>query len=80
MFNRREILATCVDIVRDFHPLKVVLFGSYAYGTPSEESDVDLLVVMDIPEAETRRMAVEIRRRIPRRHEAVYRSAKRGIA
>ena len=26
-------------------PEKVILFGSYAYGTPSEDSDVDLLVV-----------------------------------
>jgi predicted nucleotidyltransferase len=29
-----------------FHPEKVILFGSYAYGTPHEESDVDLLVIM----------------------------------
>jgi predicted nucleotidyltransferase len=28
-----------------FHPEKIILFGSYAYGTPHEESDVDLLVV-----------------------------------
>jgi predicted nucleotidyltransferase len=29
-----------------FHPDKVILFGSYAYGRPHHESDVDLLVVM----------------------------------
>jgi predicted nucleotidyltransferase len=29
-----------------FHPDKIILFGSYAYGTPHNESDVDLLVVM----------------------------------
>ena len=28
-------------------PYKVFLFGSHAYGTPGEESDVDLLVVID---------------------------------
>ncbi len=28
-----------------FRPEKIILFGSYAYGTPHEESDVDLLVV-----------------------------------
>jgi predicted nucleotidyltransferase len=33
-------------IVQEFHPDKIILFGSYAYGTPHEESDVDLLVVM----------------------------------
>src|SRR3954470_16429613 len=29
-----------------FRPLKVILFGSHAYGTPHEDSDVDLLVIM----------------------------------
>jgi uncharacterized protein len=29
-----------------FHPTKIILFGSYAYGTPHNESDVDLLVIM----------------------------------
>jgi predicted nucleotidyltransferase len=33
-------------IAAEFHPDKIILFGSYAYGTPHEESDVDLLVVM----------------------------------
>jgi predicted nucleotidyltransferase len=34
------------QIAERFRPEKVVLFGSYAYGTPHEESDVDLLVIM----------------------------------
>ena len=29
-----------------FHPDKIILFGSYAYGTPHADSDVDILVVM----------------------------------
>src|SRR5205823_8306109 len=33
-------------IVRRFHPDRIILFGSYAYGTPTPDSDVDLLVVM----------------------------------
>ena len=33
-------------VAEEFRPDKIVLFGSYAYGTPHEESDVDLLVVM----------------------------------
>jgi len=33
-------------IADEFHPDKIILFGSYAYGTPNEDSDVDLLVVM----------------------------------
>ena len=34
------------EIAERFAPRKIVLFGSYAWGTPRPESDVDLLVVM----------------------------------
>src|SRR5271156_5301036 len=33
-------------IAERFHPDKIILFGSYAYGKTHEESDVDLLVIM----------------------------------
>src|SRR6266852_5112459 len=33
-------------IAEEFQPDRIILFGSYAYGTPHEDSDVDLLVVM----------------------------------
>ncbi len=32
-------------IVRDYSPQKIILFGSYAYGNPTSESDIDLLIV-----------------------------------
>ena len=64
MVTRQEIQATCDDIVREFAPLQIILFGSHAYGTPTEDSDVDLLVVMDIPKAEFTNKAIEIRQRI----------------
>jgi predicted nucleotidyltransferase len=34
------------QIAAKFQPDKIILFGSYAYGKPHEESDVDLLVIM----------------------------------
>ena len=34
------------DVAKRFQPDKIILFGSYAYGTPNEASDVDILVVM----------------------------------
>jgi len=34
------------DVAARFHPDTIILFGSYAYGTPGEDSDVDILVVM----------------------------------
>jgi predicted nucleotidyltransferase len=42
----RLIRAFARDVVAQFHPQKIILFGSYAYGTPHEDSDVDILVVM----------------------------------
>jgi len=37
------------QIVERFKPCRVILFGSYASGTPTADSDVDLLVVMADP-------------------------------
>jgi predicted nucleotidyltransferase len=34
------------QIAERFQPEKIILFGSYAYGTPHNESDVDLMVIM----------------------------------
>jgi predicted nucleotidyltransferase len=46
------------EIAERFHPQKIVLFGSYAYGTPHTESDVDLLVIM--PAHDVVRQAIRI--------------------
>lgn len=42
-------------IVESFHPIKIILFGSYAYGKPNPDSDIDLLVVMEDDDAPARR-------------------------
>jgi predicted nucleotidyltransferase len=34
-------------IVRGVRPQKIILFGSYGYGSPTNDSDVDLLVIME---------------------------------
>jgi len=44
---RRAITAVVKQIAEKFQPEKVILFGSYAYGQPKPESDVDLLVIME---------------------------------
>jgi uncharacterized protein len=46
MVTEAEIGDVVAGIVRRFAPLKVVLFGSYAVGTPREDPDVDLLLIM----------------------------------
>jgi predicted nucleotidyltransferase len=44
-------------IVDKFHPLKIILFGSYARGVAGYDSDVDLLVVMDVQDSKRRQAA-----------------------
>src|SRR5258705_11282798 len=34
------------QVAERFQPDKIILFGSHAYGTPHEDSDVDILVIM----------------------------------
>lgn len=52
IYERDRIPQVAIDsvvrqIVEKFHPQKIILFGSYAYGEPQPESDVDILVVME---------------------------------
>jgi len=43
-----ELLAGIVNkIVEGYNPDKIILFGSYACGTPAEDSDIDLFIVKD---------------------------------
>lgn len=50
MYSAADAIATVVELlVQRFAPRKVILFGSYAYGEPTLDSDIDLLVVMDNP-------------------------------
>jgi len=44
-----EIRRYCDAIVAEFKPQRIILFGSHAYGNPTPDSDVDLLVVMSQP-------------------------------
>jgi uncharacterized protein len=55
---RKQIELLCRAIALEFHPDKIVLFGSHAYGKPRPESDVDLLVVMPFEGSPFRQAAV----------------------
>jgi predicted nucleotidyltransferase len=46
-------------IAEQFNPHKIILFGSYAYGKPTVDSDVDVLVIMPF-EGKGVRKATEI--------------------
>ena len=42
-----QIQAIVSKIVETAKPQKVILFGSYAYGTPNKDSDLDILVIKE---------------------------------
>lgn len=50
-------------VAREFHPRKIILFGSYANGFATPDSDVDLLVILPCHRLATNQ-AVEIRGRV----------------
>jgi uncharacterized protein len=50
-------------IAREFRPERIILFGSYAYGQPTDDSDVDLLVILPFNGRPVRK-AIEIRAKI----------------
>ena len=53
-------------IVGAFDPQQIILFGSYAYGHPTPDSDVDLLVIMESEERPAKRAALISRLLRPR--------------
>lgn len=44
-------LSKVADFIKEkFGAEKIILFGSYAYGNPAKDSDIDLLVIMETEE------------------------------
>lgn len=68
MITEAQIQAVVQRIVEGYAPDRIILFGSYAYGTPTEESDLDLLVLK----------ADDVRRKIERIVE-ISRFARSGL-
>jgi uncharacterized protein len=60
MVDMAQIEALSQQIAQQFNPNCIILFGSYAYGEPTEDSDVDLLVVLTF-EGYPARKASELR-------------------
>jgi predicted nucleotidyltransferase len=65
MVPHSEIVAYVNEVVRHFHPDRIILFGSHAEGAASEDSDVDLLVEMDHAHTSLQQ-ALAIRRAVKR--------------
>jgi predicted nucleotidyltransferase len=59
MITKAQINQVVKALVEGYHPRKIILFGSYALGNPTRDSDVDLLVIKDddLPKLERNRLA-----------------------
>jgi len=62
MITEAQIQAVVRRIVEGYAPERIILFGSYAYGTPIEDSDLDLLVVKHGVGREREHRALAVRR------------------
>jgi uncharacterized protein len=58
-----QIQAFSQQIVEKFQPERIILFGSYAYGQPTDDSDVDLLVILPFEEMPVQK-AIAIRQQV----------------
>lgn len=47
MVDIEKITPEIIDSLSSLNPDKIILFGSYASGTPNDESDIDLFLVKD---------------------------------
>ena len=47
MIDIEKIKFEIIERLKPLNPNKIILFGSYAYGTPNKESDIDLFLLKD---------------------------------
>ena len=66
MIQLEEIESYAKNVAAKFRPDKIILFGSYANGSASEDSDVDILVIMP-HRGKASQQALSIRRDVPKR-------------
>ncbi|MBF0395256.1 MAG: nucleotidyltransferase domain-containing protein [Desulfobacterales bacterium] len=50
MIDNRKYIPEIIKNIRLINPYKIILFGSYANGVFSEESELDLIVILDSSE------------------------------
>ena len=64
MVDINKIQAEIVERLKPLEPEKIILFGSYAYGTPNEDSDIDLFLVKDVETDVSRSFVLNARMRL----------------
>jgi len=58
MISQQTIDTVRDTLVKEFNPVEIYLFGSYAWGNPDSESDLDLLIIVDSAEEDRIKMLV----------------------
>jgi len=48
MIDIEQIKSEIVDRLKPLNPNKIILFGSYAYGTPHQDNDIDSMFSREI--------------------------------
>jgi predicted nucleotidyltransferase len=67
----RIISGLVARLIEMYQPERIILYGSYAYGSPDEESDIDLLIVKETKDRPidrriaVRRLVSDIRKKVP---------------
>ena len=59
MVNIEELKPLIIERLKPLNPDKIILFGSYAYGTPTEESDIDLFIQKEVDPSEISSLQVK---------------------
>ena len=59
MINIEELKPQIIEALKPLNPDKIVLFGSYSYGEPSENSDIDIFLLKDVEKEEISSLQVE---------------------
>jgi predicted nucleotidyltransferase len=47
MIHKKELLEEIKSVVGQLRPLRAIVFGSFAYGIPHKDSDLDILVILN---------------------------------
>lgn len=70
-------------LIQAYHREKMILFGSYAYGEPNEDSDIDILIIVtksSLPQYKRSRLGYSFLRDIPRPVELIVLTAEEVAA
>ena len=65
MVDIKKLKPLIIERLMPLKPDKIILFGSYAYGTPNDDSDIDLFLIKDdLKLEETRYYQREAKKRL----------------